>query len=90
MGINRRPEVEKIKSSEFNFDILSYERTKNGEMITIAELERIERTSAQIDSVMDSIPSVIIQLNSGLTDLTVWRNGKYEDRKMVYPENSKE
>ena len=83
-------EVERIRSSEFNFDILSYERTKNGEMITIAELESIERTSARIDSVMDSIPSVIIQLNSGLTDLTVWRNGKYEDRKMVYPENSKE
>lgn len=59
-------------------------------MITIAELERIERTSARIDSVMDSIPSVIIQLNSGLTDLTVWSNGKYENRKMVYPENSKE
>lgn len=88
--IDLRHEVERIKSSEFKFDILSYERTKNGEMISIAKLERINRTLAQIDSVMDSIPAVIIQLNSGLTDLTVWRNGKYEDRKIVYPVNTKE
>ncbi len=83
--IDRWHDVEGIISSELEFVVLAPEGAKNGEMITLAELDRLNSTLAQIDSVRDSIPSITIQLNSRLSDLFVWKNGKYEDRKMVKP-----
>ena len=83
--IDTRHAVKGIDSSELDFVILSPEGAKNGEMITLAELDRLNRTLARIDSVMDSIPSVTIQLNSGLNDLSVWKNSRYKSRRIVNP-----
>ncbi len=88
--IDTRHNVEGTKSSELEFVLLSPQGAKNGEMITLAELDRLNRTLAKIDSVMDSIPSVTIQLNPGLSDLFVWKDGRYKSRKIVNPVNMKE
>ena len=83
-------DVEGINSSELDFVLLSPEGAKNGELISIAGLERLNSTLARIDSVMDSIPSVTIQLNPRLSDLFVWRSGRSKSRRLVNPLNIKE
>ena len=81
--IDRWHDVEDICSSELNFVLLSPERVKNGELVSIEKMERLERTLTQIDSVMDSIHSITIQLNPRLKNLYLWENGKYEYRRMI-------
>lgn len=88
--IDRWHDVEDINSSELDFVLLSPEGAKNGKVITIAELDRLNRTLARIDSVMDSIPSVTIQLDPRLSNLYVWENGKYIYGRIVNPINIKE
>ena len=85
--IDRWHDVEEICSSKLNFVLLSPERVKNGELVSIEKMERLDRTLAQIDSVKDSIPSITIQLNPRLKNLYLWENGKYEYRRMVSPVN---
>lgn len=88
--IDTRHDVEQISSTEFDFFHICPEWVKNGEHISVAKIERLDKTYAKIDSVRDSIPSITIQLNSRLSDLFVWKNGKYEDRRMVQPLNIRE
>lgn len=85
--IDRWHDVEEICSSKLNFVLLSPERVKNGELVSLEKMERLDRTLAQIDSVKDSIPSITIQLNPRLKNLYLWENGKYEYRRMVSPVN---
>ena len=88
--IDRWHDVEGISSSELDFVLLSPEGARNGELISIAGLDRLNRTLARIDSVMDSIPSVTIQLDPRLSNLYVWENGKYNYGRIVDPLDIKE
>ncbi|MDE6523033.1 MAG: hypothetical protein K2L17_09465 [Muribaculaceae bacterium] len=85
--IDTRHDVKHINSYEFNFVHICPEWVKNGEHLSLTKMDQLDKTFAQIDSVRDSIPSITIQLNSRLNDLYVWKNGKYEYRKMVKPLN---
>ncbi len=78
--IDKWHDVEQIHFSKYNYELLSPEKVINGEVPTKEKMERLDRVLAKIDSVRDSIPSITIQLNSRLTDLSVWKNGRYKGK----------
>ncbi len=82
--IDKRHDVEQIHFSKYNFELLSPEKVTNGEMLTEEKMERLDRVLAKIDSVKNSIPSITIQLNLHLKDLSVWMDGSYKSKIINY------
>lgn len=85
--IDIRHDVVKFESSNFEFIKLSPEPVRNGELVSLEKLDRIDMVFAQIDSVCDSISSICVQLNSGLVNLSEWSDGNYGNRVIIQKNN---